>query len=200
MEKEKYYVDLHVPKFVQRYLTINFGCYGSKNNCYDIRTDKNLYLMFQTYLCKKVSSDANWRKNKKHFRTEHIRIEVTQKDFVTRGPVISAENENKFVHFLESRCRMMLLVYINSYKKVGLNLAEAIRVFYKVTGWSDNSWPSISIRKIVERAENRSDNGIFKHQSTILQEINEIILTTMSQNATLTKLGQNIYDYNSKQL
>lgn len=198
MEKEKYYVDMHVPKFVQRYLTINFG--SSEKNCYDIREDKNLYLMLQTHLCKKVEANPNWRKNKKHFRTEHVRIEVTRKDFVERGPLLSEQKENKFVNFLETRCRMIMLVYINSYKKVGLSLADSIKTFYKVTGWSENSWPSISIRKIVERAEKKNEYVNYKHKHTILQEINEIILTTLSQNATLTNQGQNIYDYNSQQL
>lgn len=199
MDKEKYFVTLRVAPFVRRYLEVNFGYVDKNKTHFDIREDLDLYKFFKSLLTSKPLHHKDNQTAMHRWRTEEIHIEISE--FVAEhiGRQMTPTEQNIFADYLEARCRQILRVYVPSLLTIVSNEAECIKLFYKVTGWGENSWPSKSIRKILERDRKEARDKFMEvaRIKGVFERVVDICTSTLKSQNNITELGQRTYEYNS---
>lgn len=202
MEKNHFFVACHVSPFVRRYLEINFGYVGRCRNNFDIRQDTGLYKYFRTLCSSEPLLTHEKQGSMFRWRTEIVNIEISEFYAEHQGRTMTVTEQNKFADYLEARCKNILRTYMNSLGTIIPNEAERIRLFYNITGWSEKTWPSKSIRKIIER-DRKSSQSDFKDISSIrgvFERVAEICNNSLTSQNCLTKLGSATYEYNSNNM
>lgn len=198
MENEKYFVKLKVAPFVRRYLEVNFGYVDKDKTHFDIRADLDLYKFFKSLLKSAPRHEKDNQTSMHRWRTEEIHIEISE--FVAEhvGRQMTPTEQNIFADYLEAKCRQILRVYVPSLQTIVSNEAECIKLFYRVTGWGEKSWPSKSIRKILERDRKEARDN-FKDISKIkgvFERVTDICTSTLKSQNLITTLGKQTYEYN----
>lgn len=192
---DRYVVAIHVPPFVKNYLLTNFGVVDRDWQCLvNLSADKYLSSIFRGMLVRKdFQFDKRIESQKSGFRSEKVNVEITRADFYRYGWALSRTDEVRFSIILESRCKTMLLTYLASAYMVNQNLAECIRKFYQLFGFSEDTWPIDSIRKIWLRDKTINKTEL---KGELQQKINEIIILQLSQNGTIAEQGKLAYENN----
>ena len=201
MAKTHYFIACHVSPFVRRYLEINFGYVGNARNNFDIRSDITLYTYFRNMVTRQPLH-TNDRGLAHKWRTELVNFEISEFYAEHLGRTLTITEENMLANYLEARCKNILRIYMLSLATIVSNEAECIRLFYKITGWNEDTWPSKSIRKILER-DRINQHEKFKPVVAIrnvFERVAEICTSTLRDQNNITQLGKAAYEYNTNNI
>ena len=194
--RERYFVWLWVSPFVKQYLLTNFAVDDA--NCTDlvnISSDRYLVVLFRSRLIKpsnrydkRIESSGSYK-----FRNVKVALEITKSDFVEHGWSLSPTDASALSKALEIRCRTILLTYLSAAYMINPNLSACIQKFYEVYQFSEDTWPSDSIRRIWNR-DRTIDKATLK--TDIDDKINKIILVQLFRNGTISQQGLKTYENN----
>lgn len=202
MERNRYFISCHVSPFVKRYLEVNFGYVGKNRSCFDIRSDGGLYTYLRSLSTNEPLLTHESRGAMFKWRTEVVNFEISEFAAEHDGRNMTVTEQIKFCNLLEARCKNIMRTYMLSLATIVSNEAECIRLFYKITGWGEKSWPSKSIRKILER-DRKTAHDSFKPIASVkgvFERVADICASTLAQQNNITTLGKNTYEYNSNKI
>lgn len=190
---EKIYCYIKVTPFVMRYLNINFG---AKNphvpNAISLKKDKILSHMLRTMLSKQSHRYDNRTLGYRYTnRSMTAAIELDEVTFSVSGFSLSPTDEAAFALFLERRCYVLALSFLHMRYIFNPNLNECIEDFQNRYGFTEDTWPTDSIRRIWYRDKsfNRSEFRGF-----INTQIDNILIVQMRRLGLISTKGQDFYE------
>lgn len=190
---EKFYCYLNVTPFVMQYLRVNFGAKNSRlPNAISFRRDRILSQMLKNMLTKQSHRYDN--RNKGYMftnRCETAAIEIDEVTFATSGFLLSLTDAANLALFLERRCYTLLLSYLHMRFIFNNNLNECIEDFYRQYHYSEETWPSESIRRIWYR-DKTFDRNMFR--GFINKQIGKIIIVQMKRLGLISARGAQAYE------
>lgn len=195
--RERYVVWLWVAPFVKQYLLTNFAIDDPNwTDLVNISSDRYLDVLFRSRLIKpstrydrRIETSGSYK-----FRREKIALEITKSDFQEHGWSLTSTDASSLSKALEIRCRTILLTYLSAAYMITPNLSTCIQKFYQAYHFSEDTWPSDSIRRIWNR-----DTSIDKTtlKTDIDEKINKIILVQLFRNGTISQQGLKHYENNT---
>lgn len=174
-KKERVFIWLPCKAYTKAWLVKNFSSPTEKwPDAISLSSDKETMAWIKNRLEKPCLRYDKNRMVKNSKYTEKVPIEISMDTFYRCGWELSATDIAALNARFEQRIKGILRSYMELYVSFGKNIAEGIREFYKVTGFSERSWPEESIRRYCFRHCNFQRNNSF-----INAEINKIFMANM---------------------
>lgn len=195
-KKERYVVWARMAPYAARYLVDNYGVRAEGwKNLVNVSSDAAI-MAFLTPRLVKHSHAYDRRKGDappgKSYRTARVAIEISARRFARSGWALSLTDESALATLIETRCRGMLLTFLTAHYMISGDAAASIRAFYRQFHQTEDTWPYDSIRKIWNRGtpatHKRTINGVLERR------VQEIVLTTLSENGTISAKGKRLYE------
>lgn len=191
----RYAVWVRMAPYAARYLIDNYGV-GDKEwpELVDVSGDQAIMAFFTPRLVKSTHAydrrksdapDTSYRRSK-------VAIEISARRFERFGWALSPTDEAAFATLIETRCRGLLLTFLSAHYMVSGNIATSIRAFYRQFHQTEDTWPYDSIRKIWNRQWDEKQKKTIN--TTLENKIQEIVLTTLSRNGTISAQGREVYE------
>lgn len=153
MEKNRdiYSIQIHCKKYVQRYLIIHFSArIAGRPVLVDISKDEEI----KSFLYRAIKQPSNRRKasiKENSKRNSIIELKVSEDFFNRYGHELTTTDELRLNSIVEGRCKSELLMFLSLQYAIHQSIESSINAFYKMYGFNENNWPSMSIRKIWDR-------------------------------------------------
>lgn len=165
-EKLYYYAQLKCKPYVRRYLTRHYGC-PVKGHPYlvDVRKDKELNAVLHRCIKepwhhedKKQNVDGGVKK------CDLVEFKLGADLFEREGWSFSYTDVLYLNSLLEGRCKNNLFAFMKIHFLIGESIEYAISQFYREFGFSEETWPSDSIRRCWSRYRKKYDISSMKDE------------------------------------
>ena len=189
---EKYYCYLRVTPFVMQYLRVNFGVKNARNpNAVSFRRDGVLSAMLKSMLVKPGHRYDNRVRGYRFInRSETAAVEIDESTFASSGFLLSPTDASSLALFLERRCYALALSYLHMRFVFNNRLDECIADFYRQFRFSEDTWPSESIRRIWYR-DKSFDRQMFR--GFIASQAGKIVTVQMKRLGLVSAKGAREY-------
>lgn len=176
MKKERFFVWLPCKLYTKIWFVNNFPAPdGRWPEAVNISSDKVLYGLLKDKLCKPCKRyEKRMAENSKY--TECIPIEISADTFYRHGWELTATDINDFNQAVEQLIKKSMMQYLELSVSFGLTIADAIKGYYRQSGFNEISFPTDSIRKYYFRHRKKD----ITKNNVITQQINRIFMENMA--------------------
>lgn len=193
-KKERFVIWVQVKPYVKKYLLQNYRVIDPDwPELVNVSRDNELRIFVTSRLEKPCHRRDKQTEASNSKRTALLAVEISEDNFYRNGWSLSPSDEFAFDKAVSIRCETMLMVLLSGFYMFTGNLMESIRRFYTVTGFTDDDWPTDSIRKKWQR-----DSTVLKItlNDDIIQKNTSFLLGRLSKNGTISQAAKEEYEKN----
>lgn len=179
------YVNIELP--VKPYVR----CFIEHNFDIPVRFYKDKAAMsFVRLLLEKNDHKSDYRPINKNIYSDCLKFQINESDLNHYGCHLSNQAILDLNNFFETKAKEMMRSWIAAEHAFGMPANECVKEFQRKFGFPQSVWKAESIYKDCQR------NNIFNPElkKQLEQRIHLIVLSQLSKNRTITKLGKATYE------
>lgn len=187
-KKDVFCLWIRVSTYAYKYLIDNYSVQDSNwPELVNIYRDPLLSAELKRRIAKPCSRyDKRLEKETHAWRKKKIALEISEDDFYRHGWLLTHTDESYIASMIEKKVKAMLMTHLAGMFMVTGNLEKCIDNFYRNFGYSDETWPRNSIRKIWDRStlDKTSLSGFIEKKITSLLMVQLSRIETNAQHKT----------------
>ena len=193
-KKDRFVVWMHVQPQVKKWLIQNYGVYDEDwPDLVNVSKDKELSLFLDSSL-KKPSRRWDNKFEKTRIRTCMVALEISADKFYRYGWTVSPTDEVRFNKAVNIKCCTLAIVIINYVYGLTGSFATALRYFRRISNFTEDDWPTDTIRKKWLRCKNKPN---LKLRDDFFNRNCDFFLENLSKTGTISHQGLEKYENNT---